>query len=151
MFRKTILFCLCIAVAGLFIVPAIGAETETFDRVYDVSPGTIFEILNRDGSIDISGWDQSRIKINAVKKTRWGGKLENVTIEVSTGADFRVETIHVVRNPKVSVDYDIKVPFNVIVKSVGTSNGAIELSGLKNLHDAERFSFFAFLAEIGYL
>ncbi len=28
-----------------------------------------------------------------------------------------------------SVDYDIKVPFNVIVKSVGTSNGAIELKG----------------------
>lgn len=127
--RRIIALFLCIAVAGLFIVPAIGAETETFDRVYDVSPGTIFEILNRDGSIDISGWDQSRIKIHAVKKTRWGGKLENVAVEVSTGADFRVETIHVVRNPKVSVSYDIKVPFNVIVKSVGTSNGAIELKG----------------------
>lgn len=127
MLKKTIVFCWCLAVTALLIVPLANAETETFDKTYDVSPGTRFEILNRDGSIDISGWNQDRIKIHAVKKTRWSGKLENVAIEVSSGSNFRVETIHVLKNPKVSVNYDIKVPFNVVVKSVQTSNGAIDL------------------------
>ena len=95
--------------------------------MYFVSPGTGFDILYRVGLFDISGWVQDWLIIHAVKKTRWGGKLENVAIEVLSGADFRVETIHVVRNPKVSVNYDIKVPFNVVVKSIQTSNGAIDL------------------------
>jgi hypothetical protein len=116
-------------VAALLIVPPANAETETFDKTYDVSPGTRFEIINRDGGIDISGWNQDRIKIHAVKKTRWGGKLTNVAIEVSPGADFKIETIHVVKNPKVSVSYDIKVPFKAIVQKVRTSNGAIDLEG----------------------
>jgi hypothetical protein len=131
MVKKTIVFCWCLVVAVLLIVPAADAETETFDKTYDVTTGTRFQILNRDGSIEISGWSQDRIKIHAVKKTRWGGKLENVTIEVSPGADFRVETIHLVRNPKVSVSYDIKVPIKGILKSVQTSNGAVDLEGTR--------------------
>jgi hypothetical protein len=127
MFRRTIVSYLCIAVAALLLVPVVHAATESFDKAYEVSPGTRFEILNRDGSIDIIGWDQGRIEIHAVKKTGWGGKLENVVIDVSPGTEFKVETIHVVRNPKVSVSYDIKVPFNVIVKRVRTSNGGIEI------------------------
>ena len=130
MFGRTIAFRIVIAVsAALLIVPVANAETESFEKAYEVNPGTRFEILNRDGGIDITGWGQNSIEIHAVKKTRWGGKLENVSIEVSPGQDFRVETIHVVRNPKVSVRYDIKVPFNVVIKSVQTSNGEIELEG----------------------
>jgi len=131
MFRRTNVSFMFLAVAALLLVPLANAETETFDKTYDVSPGIQFEILNRDGSIDITGWDQNRITIHAVKKTRWGGKLENVAIEVLSGADFRVETIHVIKKPKVSVNYDIKVPFNVVVKSVRTSNGAIDLEGTR--------------------
>ena len=131
MLRKTIVFLCCLAVASWVVVLPAGAETETFEREYAVSAGTRFEILSRDGGIDITGWDRSRINIHAVKKTRWGGKLENVAIEVFPGKEFKVETIHVVSNPKVSVNYDIKVPFNTVVKSVRTSNGAIDLEGTR--------------------
>ena len=127
--RRMITLYLYIMAVALFIVPVVNAATESFDEAYEISPGTRFEILNRDGSIDITGWDKSRIGIHAIKKTRWGGKLENVEINVSPGMEFRVETVHVVRNPKVSVSYDVKVPFNLIVKRVRTSNGEIELEG----------------------
>jgi len=83
MLKKTIVFSWCLALAALLVVPLTNAETESFDKTYDVSPGTRFEILNRDGGIDITGWNQDQIKIHTVKKTRWGGKLENVAIEVS--------------------------------------------------------------------
>lgn len=130
MFRVASVIRLCFfALAVLLIAPVVNAATESFDEAYEISPGTRFEILNRDGSIDITGWDKSRIEVHAIKKTRWGGKLENVEINVLPGLEFRVETVHVVKNPKVSVSYDVKVPFNLIVKRIRTSNGEIELEG----------------------
>ena len=94
MIRKSIFSSLCIAVfVTSFIAFSVSADTEIFDETYDVGSGTRFEIRNRNGSISILGWDRSQIKVHATKKTRWGGKLENIEIQVSLGADFRVEMI----------------------------------------------------------
>jgi len=131
MLRITITLYLCIAAAVVFIVPVVNADTETFEKTYDVNPGTRFEIINHDGGIEITGWDQNRIDIHAIKKTRWGGKLKNVAIDVSPGENFRVETIPIVKKPKVSVHYNIKMPYTVIVRHVSTSNGRIELEGTR--------------------
>jgi len=128
MIRKSIFSSLCItAFVIFFIVSLVSADTETFDETYEVSSGTLFEIRNRNGSVNIQGWDRSQIKVHAAKKTHWGGKLENVEIQVSEGPDFKIETIHLVKNPRVSVSYDLRVPLSVIVKFVRTSNGKIEL------------------------
>ena len=128
MIRKSIFSSLCItAFVTFFIVTLVRADTETFDETYEVNSGTQFEIRNRNGSINIQGWDRSQIKVHATKKTQWGGKLENVKIQVSQGADFKIETIHLIKKPRVSVSYDLRVPVNVVVKLVRTSNGKIEL------------------------
>lgn len=128
MIRKSIFSSLCItAFVTFFIVTLVRADTETFDETYEVSSGTQFEIRNRNGSINIQGWDRSQIKVHATKKTQWGGKLENVKIQVSQGSDFKIETIHLIKKPRVSVNYDLRVPVNVVVKLVRTSNGKIEL------------------------
>ena len=110
-----------------FIVSSASADTETFDETYEVSFGTLFEIRNHNGSINIQGWDRNQIKVHATKKTKRGGKLENVDIQVSHGENFKIETIHVVKNPRVSVSYDIRLPVNVKVILVKTSNGKITL------------------------
>jgi DUF4097 and DUF4098 domain-containing protein YvlB len=128
MIRKSIFLSLCITVfVTFFIVNLVRADTETFDETYEVSSGTRFEIRNLNGSVNIQGWDRSQIRVHATKKTHLGGKLENVKIHVSQGADFKIETIHLVKNPRVSVSYDLRVPMNVVVKLVRTSNGKIEL------------------------
>jgi hypothetical protein len=117
MIRKSIITFLCITgLLNFIVVSSAIADTETFDETYDVSPGSEFEIRNRDGKIEIEGWDGDQVKLHAIKKTRSSGKLENVKIQVSTGTIFKVETIHLVNNPKVSVSYDIRVPFSVNVK-----------------------------------
>lgn len=113
------------------------ADTETLDETYDVRSGTRFEILNHNGSITIEGWDRSQINVHATKQTRWGGKLENVDIQVSAGTNFKVETLHLVKNPRVSVSYDVRVPLNVVVKHVRTSNGKIELEATHGDTDLE--------------
>ena len=128
MIRKSIFSSLCItAFVTFFIVSLVSADTETFDETYEVSSGTQFEIRNRNGNVNIQGWDRSQIKVHATKKIHWGGKLENVEIQVSQGSDFKIETIYLVKNPRVSVSYDLRVPVNVVVKLVRTSNGKIEL------------------------
>jgi len=128
MIRKLIFSSLCVtAFVTFFIIDLVRADTETFDETYEVSSGTRFEIRNRNGSVNIQGWDRSQVKVHATKKTQWGGKLENVKIQVSQGADFKIETIHLIKKPRVSVSYDLRVPVNVVVKLVRTSNGKIEL------------------------
>ena len=128
MIRKSIFSSLCnTAFVTFFIVSLVSADAETFEESYEVSSGTRFEIRNRNGNVNIKGWDRNHIKVHATKKTHWGGKLENVEIQVSQGADFRIEIIHLVKNPRVSVSYDLRVPVNVVVTLVRTSNGKIEL------------------------
>ena len=122
---------------SLFVVSSIFADTETFDETYEITSGSVFEIHNRDGKIRIEGWDGHQLKVRAIKKTRWGGKLENVKIQVIPGRNFTVETIQLVKNPKVTVSYDIKVPIAVTVERVVTSNGKIVLTGLHGDADVE--------------
>jgi hypothetical protein len=131
MIRNNFFSSLCIpAFVTFFMVSLVNADTETFDKTYDVSSGTRLEIRNRNGDIDIQGWNRSQIKVHATKKTKWGGKLKNVEIQVSQGADFMIETVDLVKNPRVIVSYDLRVPVNVVVKLVRTANGKIELEAI---------------------
>ena len=128
MIRKSIVSFFCVTSLLIFFdINSAIADTETFDETYEISSGAVFEIRNRDGKIKIEGWDGDQVKVHAIKRTRSSGKIDNVKIQVSPGTIFKVETIHLVNNPKVSVSYDIRVPFSVSVKSVMTSNGKIVL------------------------
>jgi hypothetical protein len=102
----------------VFISSAI-AETETFEKAYKIDSGAAFEIRNRDGKVRIEGWDGNQVMIRAIKETRWGGRLDNVKIQVLPGERFSIETIHLVNNPKVSVSVDVRVPtLSMAMKSV---------------------------------
>jgi DUF4097 and DUF4098 domain-containing protein YvlB len=137
MIRKSIFLSLCIATFfAIFIVNLVRADTETFDETYEVNSGIRFEIHNLNGSVNIQGWDHSQIRVHAIKKTYPGGKLENVRIQVSQGADFKIETIQIVKNPRVSVNYDLRVPVSVVVKLVRTFNGKIEVKDVVGDIDA---------------
>ncbi len=110
----------------VFISSAI-AETETFEEAYKIDSGAVFEIRNRDGKIRIEGWDGDEVMVRAIKKARWGGKLDNVKIQVLPGERFSIETIHLINNPKVSVSFDVRVPIDVKVEHANTSNGKIAI------------------------
>ena len=136
--RKSIItFIFIIGLLNFIVVSSGIADTETFDETYEISSGSDFEIYNRDGKIEIKGWDGYKIKIFATKKTRSSGILENVRIQVSPGAVFKVETTHLVNNPKVSVSYAIRVPLNIRVKRVKTTNGKIVLEKIQGDTEVE--------------
>jgi DUF4097 and DUF4098 domain-containing protein YvlB len=121
-----------VTVLSLFLIFALSAAhaaTEIFDETYQVKPGTRLELRNQNGPVTVQGWGQPDVRVTAEKKTRWGGKLEDVEIRVTVGETMTIETIHLVKNPKVSVTYDVRVPTGVIVGDVRTSNGKIEING----------------------
>jgi hypothetical protein len=77
MIKKHIVSIFCIiGLLNFIAVNSVIADTETFDETYEISSGSAFEIRNRDGKINIQGWDGDQIKVHAIKKTRSTGKLE---------------------------------------------------------------------------
>jgi DUF4097 and DUF4098 domain-containing protein YvlB len=116
---------------GSIVTPAIAA-TETFHETYEVEPATTLNLHNKNGGVTIRGWEKSYIEVSAEKTSRWGGNVDNVEITVITDDDtLTIETIYLVKNPRVSVTYEISVPEDVSVRSVGSSNGAITLENTR--------------------
>lgn len=112
----------------LLVLPAF-AVTETFHKTYDVKAGMPLTVSNRNGGITIQVWEKNSVDVVAEKKTRIGGRLEDVEIQVTIGDVIAIESVYLVNNPRVSVNYRINVPAGLVVQNLKTSNGAISLQG----------------------
>lgn len=112
------------SVIGLF------EKTEEIRETYKVKPGTELTVANINGDILLKAWDKDYVEVHAVKKTHHGDdELAKVQVEITVADKIEIETRHLEKNVRVSVEYDIKVPDNVIVSHLSTSNGDIELGG----------------------
>ncbi len=125
---------LVMVVMVAIILTSIGAvgvkHTEKFHQTYTLKPGTRIKVYNIKGKIEISKWDEDKVEVNALKSTRVGkDELKKVKIEVTMNGDMEIRTKYLEKKAKVAVDYEIKVPGNVVVTNVETSNGGIELKG----------------------
>jgi DUF4097 and DUF4098 domain-containing protein YvlB len=106
-------------------------KTEEFRETYEVSPGTKLQVVNINGDVELEEWDKNEVEVHAIKKTNHGrDELAKVRVEVVTGDVIEIRTTYLERNPRVSVDYHIKVHQGVVIQKVSTSNGDIELDGI---------------------
>lgn len=121
------LIAVCV-IASLLALPAFAAK-EIFHETYDVNSGTVLEVHNIDGSVTVSGGMSAAVDVYAEKISHPGGKLENVKIEVTIGEIMTIRTVHLVRNPRVSVRYKITVPDGIHVKEVTSSDGSLTIDG----------------------
>ena len=129
-------------IAGLLFMLLIGTlsgcigplATETITKTYSVSDATILTVENFNGQVDITGWNDATVMITAVKKSSLGQTdLANINISVTT-SDNHLDIRTIYTGPSTtqpSVDMTLKVPYNVTIDAVATSNGAIRLSGTK--------------------
>ncbi len=118
---------ICVLCFFFGLALSAAADTEIFEKRYDVESGTSLELKNKNGKVKISQWDEPQVRVFAKKKAKFGGKLSKVRIDVHIGETLRVETVYLSKNPRVSVDYDIQVPAGVLIASVENSNGTIRL------------------------
>jgi len=131
MIKKLIKFALLMG-----LLPIIGcnerlAITEEFKETYEVESGTKLNVSNKNGGISISKWENSCVEVFAIKKTYLNeDELKKVEIIINRENDeFNIKTEYLTKNPKVSVSYEIKVPFGILVNDILTSNGKISLQG----------------------
>ncbi len=111
-------------------LPGFFEKTEEIRETREVKPGTPLTVTNANGDILLRGWNKDYVEIHAIKKTHYGkDELAKVRVEVLVGEKMEIRTQHLEKNARVSVDYDIKIPYKLIVRKLFTSNGNIELEG----------------------
>jgi len=129
-------------IAGLLLMLLISTlngcigpvATETITKTYSASDATIVTVANFNGQVDITGWNGATVMITAVKKSSLGqADLANINISITT-SDNHLDIRTIYTGPSTtqpSVDMTLKVPYNVTIDAVATSNGAIRLSSTK--------------------
>ncbi len=123
------------ALAGCIDTDNDDRVTEEFDEEYDADEGTILEIINLNGNIEVTTWDGNTVQLHAEKKVKEKYKEELENVEIISDRTNDTLTIEAVfsgnSSNEVSVKMELKVPGNVTLRSLETANGNIEITGTK--------------------
>ncbi len=134
MYRQTLILILAGASALLALEPK---HTNELHSSYPMQPGAQLTVNNVNGSIEISGWDQSMIDITATKYAETPELLQQVKVDVVTDTSgIHIRTI-APESGNVGVKYVIKVPRSAQLAEIRSTNGALrinEIDGAANLH-----------------
>jgi len=125
--------------------------TGTFDRTFDVRPGTLFALDNTNGHITIRSWDQSRVQVHATRKVESRDPdaarraFDALKIEPSVTADaVRINTNYPRQSQGVfdwiagtsvsmNVEYEVSVPRTMNLE-IDNTNGAIDIREVRGSH-----------------
>ena len=104
-----------------------------FEDIYNANDDTILSVSTVNGGISISSWDGDNIFLNATKKSRMGeDDLDKAEIVVTeNGNQINIEVQHAQPINSRAVDLDIKIPYNVSVKTVISTNGGIVVENVE--------------------
>ena len=128
--------------------------TQTIDRTFDVRPGAMFTLDNVNGHVNVTAWDQPRVRVHAFKSVSRADDPKRAldALKVSIEARDGGVTVHT-DYPKggsgigfldflagnwvdAKVEYEINVPRSMSL-NVETTNGAIEVTGVSGMLKAE--------------
>src|SRR5206468_3050781 len=105
-----------------------GAE---FHQSYELSSGAALRISNPRGNIRISGWDQPRAEVRAVRRSAARGGVPSVEVR-------HTRSLLELRTPDVDgraeeLDYDVRIPADSSVEQASSTSGssvsAVDVSG----------------------
>jgi DUF4097 and DUF4098 domain-containing protein YvlB len=118
---------------------------EEFHQTYPLSPQGRVQLENINGSVRITGWDGSQMKVDAVKWAYTRERLNEAQIVVEASPDnISISTKYPERdqnftddrqgrlNNPATVEYVISVPRSARIDSVELINGDLQLEGLTN-------------------
>jgi len=129
---------LLIIMVAIFFIGALSGcfsskdvAIDYFNGEYEVNDETILQVVSFNGQIEITSWEGNIISMNATKKSEYGqNELDLIDINVIESSNkIEIESEYLGTNPsKPSVDMNIKVPHNVIIERIQTTNGGILIS-----------------------
>ncbi len=112
--------------------------TKKFHDTFQPKKGCNLNVHNSNGKIEIKSWKEDHIDISAILKTRKSkNEFEKIKIEVLDKDGCTIKTKALEKNPKVNVQYEIKVPKGVKISDINSSNGkilVIDCEGKMNLN-----------------
>ena len=128
-----ILTVLALLFAGLFTMAA-AEYREDFSKTLPLKAGDDFSLGIVTGQVTVSTWKDNKVEIKAVKVARDNEKdLKDVEIRVDESAGIvSVKAIWPRHrdNFHVRVDFDVKVPEGVNLRTIETVNGDVDVTGL---------------------
>ena len=105
---------------------------EKFHKLLPLRSGGSFSLSNINGTVSVSTWSREEVEIHAAKSTRYSREqLERVQIEIESSPDsVSVKTVYPkLRNIRVNVEYEVKVPAGVNLERVSSVNGNVDING----------------------
>jgi DUF4097 and DUF4098 domain-containing protein YvlB len=119
------------------IVDASGHFHEDFQYSYDLKPGGRLSVESFNGSIEILGWEKDSVQVTGTKSASREELLKQIQIEAKTGDN--AVSIRAVRprerHGNMGAKFVIRVPHQVVLDRIISSNGAIRVEDIKgNAH-----------------
>jgi hypothetical protein len=105
---------------------------EDFHFSYPLSAGGSVQLENRNGSVEISGWDKDAVEIDGTKYAGTEGRLKEIRIDVVASAgSVSIRTVPPLdRFGNYGARYVIHVPRRAELPNIVSSNGAIRVTGI---------------------
>lgn len=106
--------------------------SEEFYKTFPIKVDGSFSLKNINGSITISTWREEKVEIRALKTTKGDPEnLKKVKIEVESSPDsIFVDTVFPkLKNIRVKVDYEVRVPEGLVLEKIKSVNGDVTISG----------------------
>jgi hypothetical protein len=117
-----------------------GAFTEEFHQTYALAADGRVALDNINGSVHISTWDQSEVKVDAVKYADSKERLDQVRIDIDSGKDhLSIRTKYPdhdltfnwgSHNNPGSVEYTLTVPRTAQLDEIKLINGSLDITGV---------------------
>lgn len=107
---------------------------EDFHYSYPLQPGGRLELDNRNGSIQIVGWDRNTIDVSGTKFASSADRLQQIKINVSvngSNASIATEWPRDSWHGSYGANYIIRLPRQITLSRTQTSNGSVSVEDLE--------------------
>jgi DUF4097 and DUF4098 domain-containing protein YvlB len=109
------------------------AYKEDFHHTYTLAPGGSVSVETFNGSVELMGWEQNSVEVNATKYASTKSALDAIKIDVSTpGGSVRVRAVKssdFFRN--MGARFTIRVPRKTMLELISTSNGHLRIEDVE--------------------
>ncbi len=115
-------------------VHAHATETEEFHKTYPLAADGVFALSNVNGNVQIRGWDQNNVQVDAVKYADDREYLQELRIEVSASQNsITIETKYPehMNNRHGRVEYTISMPRGARIRKLDLVNGKLSIEGVR--------------------
>lgn len=105
---------------------------EEFSYSYPLKPGGVLWLESFNGAVEILSWEKDEVRITGEKYARTESELRDVKIEVSAAPDaVRIRTVRPQRRGDMGARYVLRVPRQVELERIVTSNGSIRVEDIR--------------------